>query len=783
MTDPPEPPGPHLEGTASGHSRLQQAGRDIHQQHIDRQTVLGEGAVRPAAEVPAPPGLMNVPGHQHIFVGRHDELGELDAALEASGGVVVAAVHGLGGVGKSTLAARYAAHHAERTDGFGPVWWITAENPEGVQAGLAALATALQPVLTRVLPLEELAGWALDWLSCHEGWLLVLDNVEDPADIASVMDRAARGRVLITSRLGEGWHRFGAEVVRLEVLTPAQAVELLTRIARPCRDGADLDGAEDLAAELGYLPLAVEQAAAFLHQNRLSPRAYLDLLADSPVQMFDLPATGGDAARTIARIWRTTLDQLTATPLAGRLLRILAWYAPDTIPRSLPEGLHIAAPSAGRRARPSGWTRRRHRHAPASNPVEPAQLQQALGSLAAYNMITLHDDGAISVHRLVQALARTPDPADPHRQRVDVDDARDTATHLLNRARPANAYDPASWPNWRRLLPLVDALAAHAPPGTDTDTTAELLTHTADFLEDQGALARAIIYRQRAIASTQRLHGDHHPDTLTCRNHLAGTYQEAGDLAQAISLYEQTLAASERVRGTDHPDTLISRTSLAGAFLHTGDLDRAIPLIEQSLAASERALGTDHPVTLASRSWLATAYRSAGDIGQAIRLFEQTLAFNERDLSSDHPATLAIQHNLAVAYRDAGDLEQAIVLFERTVIDRERVQGADHPLTLRSRNSLAIAYRLAGDLGKAILLHEQTLAASERVLDPDHPAILRSRNDLAVAYKAAGDLERAIPLFERTLAESEQAQGPDHPLTKAVRENLEEARQEQDERP
>ncbi|WP_149265101.1 ATP-binding protein [Actinomadura sp. K4S16] len=98
-----------LEGTVSGPGRLNQAGRDL---KISKSTVLPPEVVRPVSEVGAPPGLVNVPGHQQVFVGRDGELDELDKALRAPGGVVVAAVHGLGGVGKSTLAAHYAATHA-----------------------------------------------------------------------------------------------------------------------------------------------------------------------------------------------------------------------------------------------------------------------------------------------------------------------------------------------------------------------------------------------------------------------------------------------------------------------------------------------------------------------------------------------------------------------------------------------------------------------------------------------------------------------------------------------
>ncbi|GAA0411845.1 hypothetical protein Acor_15810 [Acrocarpospora corrugata] len=399
------------------------------------QITIPVEALRPVGEVAAPPGTINVPGAGHMFVGRAEDLAALDAALrpdsgEGSGRVAVAAVHGLGGVGKSALAARYATTRATSitantanavgagvdgspgAGGVNPVWWIVADSAGAVQTGLADLAVALQPELKQALPLEALPQRALAWLAAHQDWLLVADNVTDPADVAVLLDRtlAGRGTMVVTSRLGEGWHRLGARVLRLDVLAESEAIELLTRIAAPDRPVGD--GAAELVRELGCLPLAVEQAAAYLHQARISPRAYLERLAEQPAVMYERSARGADAERSIARIWRLTLDQLATTPLAGQLLRVLAWYGAEEIPRTLLEDL---APDI--------------------------EVEQALGELAAYNMITLTETG-ITVHRLVQAVARTPDPADPHRRSEDIEAARRRATVLLAEALPGHFEDP-----------------------------------------------------------------------------------------------------------------------------------------------------------------------------------------------------------------------------------------------------------------------------------------------------------------------------------------------------
>jgi tetratricopeptide (TPR) repeat protein len=715
------------------------------QYQAQHATVLPAEALASPASLGAPPGLGNLPQAPGMFVGRANELARLAEAVTAGaaarGRGVVAAVHWLDGVGKSTLAAHYAATHRQE---FGLVWWITADSPAGIDDGLAALAAALQPAVAGLLPAEVLRERAVQWLASHDRWLVVLDNVTDPAHVRALLAQAPAGRFVITSRRATGWHGT-ATPVQLDVLTPGEAGQLLAAIVTAGREPrpGQLEGAAALCAGLGLLPLAIEQAGAYLAETGITPTAYMGLLAAQPASMYAQTAEDGDAQRTIARIWRVTLDQLTGTPLAGRLLRILAFYAPDGIPWALLDGL----------------------------PEDPQELITAAGRLAAYSMITLKGD-VLAMHRLVQAVTRTPDPADPHRTPAAVGEARDQATTLLAAAVPATTGDPADWPAWRILLPHLEALAEHTTAGTDSAITAALLDKAAAFLAGQGALARAIPLFERSLQACIRVLGDDHPDTLGSRNNLAYAYESAGDLGRAIPLYEATLQACTRVLGDDHPTTLTSRNNLAYAYESAGDLGRAIPLYEATLQTCTRVLGDDHPDTLTSRNNLAYAYESARDLSRAIPLYEATLADRRRVLGDDHPDTLSSCSNLAYAYRVAGDLDRAIPLYEATLADRRRVLGDDHPDTLGSCSNLAYAYESAGDLGRAIPLYEATLQACTRVLGDDHPNTLTLRNNLAYAYESAGDLGRAIPLYEATLADRRRVLGDDQPDTLGSRSNL-----------
>jgi tetratricopeptide (TPR) repeat protein len=699
-------------------------------------------AFQPIADVEAPPGTDNLPFRPHLFVGRGTELHRLDEAMAQPGHLVIQAVSGLGGVGKSTLAAHWAANHAHSL-GLSPVRWITADSKDNIRQGLADFACALQPVLAETLAVEQLAERALQWLATHTGWLVILDNVNDPADIAPLLARPTDGRFLITSRLATGWG--GASVLPLDILTPAEALDLLSRTMN--HEGRrDMAGAAQLCAELGYLPLAVEQAGSYLAENPLiSPRDYLELLAQYPADMYQYGGATTPAERTIASIWRLTLDRITALePAAGDVLRTLAWYAPDHIHRDL-----VAACGS------------------------PPAVNRAIGLLAAYSMITL-DTGTqtAAVHRLVQTLARTADRADPHRDPLLIEQARHRATDHLAAKLPDRAQDPAQWPLYVALLPHAEALAENSNAEADTANTIEVLGDVSAFLVDQGMIDRAIPLFHRVLSTCHRLLGPDNHKTLMARNQLAWAHHSAGEYHRAIALHQENLNDMGRVLGADHPHTLAARSNLAYGHQGAGNLQQAVTLFEESLAETERALGATHIETATAQHNLAHACQLAGDTDRAISLSKKALVTRERVLGSGHRETLAARNSLGNALCAAGDFTRATALHRKNLNDTERLLGPEHPQTLAARNNLAVDYKAAEDYDRAIALLTQNLAAAERVWGDDHPDTLGILNNLAATYEGSGDYKQAVSLCGENLARTQRSRGPHHPETLMRRSTL-----------
>ena len=690
---------------------------------------------RQAAPVAAGRALRLAP-RPMFLAGRDDLLAALKARLTGDDGAGprVAALCGLGGAGKTSVAVEYTHRQLGQV---AVAWQFGAEDPAVLAAGFGELAAQLGAADRG----DPVAAVHAVLAASQAPWLLVFDNAPDRASVAAFVPPAGPGRVLITSR-NQIWPPGQALVV--PVLDPQVAVEFLVS-----RTGdADRRAARELADVLGGLPLALEQAAAYVQASGETLAGYLALFRQRRADLLGRGEPTG-YPETVATTWRLTFEEVQhVAPGAAGLLRLLAFCAPEAVPLRL-----LLQPRPGLAGQLASEV------APVLLPLLEDRLaaNDAVAALRRYSLVTPAADRSVLVHRLVQAVTTDQMPAELKQA------WRQAAAALIEAAIPADTELPATWSACAVLLP-------HARVALADDSAG--MARIANYLGSSGSYAAARDLQRRILDARERALGPEDPDTLAARHRLASWTGQAGDLADARDLFAALLPVRERVLGPEHPRTLAAWHELARWTGHMGDPAVARDLFAALLSVEERVLGPEHPDTLTARHQLARWTGEAGDAAGARDLFAALLPVRERVLGPDDRETLTTRHHVATWTGEAGDRAAARDLLAALLPVRERVLGLDHPDTLTTRHQLARWTGQAGDAAGARDLLAAVLPVRERVLGPEHPRTLATRHHVARWTGQVGDAAGARDLFAAVLPVRERVLGPEHPDTLATRHQL-----------
>jgi hypothetical protein len=702
---------------------------------VEGGTAIGQVVQQRAGITGKPVRLADPPP---LLAGRDELLAELDTRLSGGGsGPRTVALCGLAGAGKTSVALAYAKRHLAEV---GVAWQFAAEDPAVLAAGFGELAAQLgvRDVVDKRDPVTSVNGVLAAFPA---GWLLVFDNVLDRASVQEFLPPAGDGRVLITTQ-NQNWPH--GQALDVPVLNCEVSADFLVR-----RTGdPDRHAAADLAGELGGLPLALEQAAAYIQATGDSLAGYLALFRQRRIDLLHR-GEPTEYGKTVATTWALAFGRLEESALgAVGLLRLLACCAPDAVPLRL-----LLRPRPGLAGELSP------RLAAALLPLLEDELAagDAIAALRRYSLIGPPAGGVVSLHRLVQAVTIDQTPGDLAGQ------WRQAAAALIEAAIPADTDPPESWPVCAALLPHARVALAD-----DSDGVARI----ANYVGWSGSYAAARDLERRIADAVERVLGAEHPDTLRVRVDLAFWTGQAGDFAGARDQYAALLPACERVLGAEHPDTLKVRVDLATWAGWAGDPVAARDLLAGLLPVRERVLGPEHPDTLTTRAYLASLTGAAGAPAAARDQFARLLPVRERVLGPEHPHTLAARQELARWTGQAGDPVAARDQFAALLPARERASGPEHPATLEARGDLARWTGQAGDPAAARDQLAALLPVGERVLGAEHRDTLDVRRNLAWWTGEMGDLAAARDQYAALLPVMERVLGQEHPDTLSTRASL-----------
>ncbi|HUV37094.1 MAG TPA: FxSxx-COOH system tetratricopeptide repeat protein, partial [Patescibacteria group bacterium] len=459
------------------------------------------------------PLIGNVPHRRNRnFTGREEILKQLHNELESGEpAALTQAISGLGGIGKTQLALEYSYRYADR---YEVLWWMLSEDPVTLASDYASLAIPLDLPEARSSDQAAIIKAVCHWLSNHHNWLLVFDNAQNSEQVRPYLPDTQFGHVIITSR-NPSWRNV-ARPLQVTVMSVAEAIELLHK-----RTGLNADhSAEKLAEKLGYLPLALEQAGAYIESHSESYAGYLNLFLEEHKNLWKEESGAGDYEKTVATTWTLSMDSIREnSPEAYDLMKLCSYLAPDDISWSLFQGGKEFLPDTLSSATDDRILRNR-----------------IIGNLIRYSLITVIDD-SLSMHRLVQSVIRDSLDGEEEQAWCKI------ALEIINNAFPYEKDDLETWPACDRLLSHVEAVASRAEElRIVSEAYGRLLNAVGLYLNNRAELANSKKMLERALAIDEKIYGPDHPEVATDVNNLGGVLQDQGDLAGAREHFERALA-------------------------------------------------------------------------------------------------------------------------------------------------------------------------------------------------------------------------------------------------
>lgn len=647
-----------------------------------------------------PQTIFHIPYRQNpFFTGRELLLEQLHNNLTARKATALTqaqAINGLGGIGKTQVAIEYAYRHR---DFYPYIFWVNADKRETLIADYVGIAKLLHLPEQNEQDQNIIVAAVIVWLTTHNDCLLILDNADDLHMIDSFLPTRNICHILITTRT-QATNPIAQSIEVEKMAIPEGTLMLLRRASILAADApleqatqADKKAAENIVTALDGLPLALDQAGAYIEETACSLPAYLQAYQHRQADL--LKRRGANSiyhSDSVATTWSLSFEQVEQrNPLAADLLRCCAFLASDDIPEEFfTEGANELSPLLQ------------------SIATDASLLDEAIGELRRFSLVRRNiANKTFSIHRLVQAIIRInmdhydTKPFSIHRlvhslfrtNRAAVTQKlwAERAVRIVNDVFPGGNIDVNDWVQCQRYLTHAQTCATFIE---EYDLAfleaAHLLNQTAYYLSSLALYAEAEPLFKCAIAIGEKTLSRDHPNLATRLNNVAELYRKLGKYEQAEPLYQQAITIDKKALGLDHPNLARDLNNLAFLYLSQRKYEQAEPLYQQALAIAENALGSDHPDLATHLNNLALLYYDQGKYEQAEPLYQRAIAIVEKTLGPDHPELAACLNNLAALYHNQGKYEQAEPLYRRALQIAEKRLGSNHPTTVIFRENYAL---------------------------------------------------------------------------------------------
>ena len=673
------------------------------------------------------------------FSGRDETLENINNAFHSESTVALTqTITGMGGVGKTQTALEYAYRYS---DEYEYIWWVTAETEDAVVTSYKDFAVKLGLLDNEQYDKAVIIETVLNWMNTHPGWLFIFDNVEEPTRDSPWWPRNNKENILITTRRHP--NNIG-KTLDINIFSEDEAVSFLTK-----RTGiADDSSASILSERLGYLPLALEQAAAYIVNTDSSYFEYIDRFDEHKLILLEEIDGIINYNKPVTVTLKISIDNMKDDEAARQLLYLCSYLASENID--------------------PGLFRENLEHCPSplketlSNSIETDKIWAKLRN---YSLLQKQDASGYSMHRLLQKVIRKELQSDTQWARHVLD--------VLHAAYRIEYGTVDTHNSFIQISPHIEVCIGVCTYLQLDDTAQEIIASLYDLggrgFYSLGNYEKALEWYEKALAIREKVLGEEHPDTASTYNNMATTFEKQHKYEKALDLYEKALAIREKVLGEEHPDTATIYNNMALTYDYRGSPEKALEWYEKALAIRKKVLGEEHPDTATTYNNIALAYTHKRDYGKAIEWYTKALSVFERVLGVEHLYTATTYSNIGYLYSELGDYGKALQWCISAVPIFEKVLGKEHYDTTAPYHIIIDVYYRLGDYSRTQEWLEKVIIIYEKALGQEHPDIATAYNNIGILQEKRGRYEKALVWYGKALAIREKVLGIEHPDTIAIK--------------
>ncbi len=718
-----------------------------------------------------------VPYRQNqFFTGRKEILSAIKATLKDSNDITLTqAISGLGGIGKTQTAIEFCYRYKNN---YEPIFWTRSENEAEFNTSYLEQAKKLKLIsdkdIEQGLKIEEIIETFKTWLSNNSNWLMVLDNLENVDLIRKYLPNNYQGYILITTRSQslKGYtniiplKKMSIETGILFLLKRASLITIPTKTDENNKPLDELLGnlpeqekkdAKEIVKEMDGLPLALEQAGAYINETKCSLSDYLSAYKDIRNTIIMLNNEGEDVNdhKSVFATFKLAFDKVKEqSPAAVDFLKVCSFLSSDLIPEEiftkagnlLSSELAILGDNT-------------------------FYFNNMIRVLLNYSLIERDSNNKnFSIHRLVQTVIR--DLISDMRNLLVENIVK--ALHSIFPNSNNNRKDWfTTWPTCERLLPHVKAISPLAKIiKFELLENGMLLHNTSLYCKEQGSYSEALDLSVAALEVTENNLGNNHSILSRILYIQADLYNFLGNYQQAETIYSRSLKLIQENLGDQNLEMATVLNNVGDFHYKQGKIAQAEKELTKALRIRETLLAPNTLEISITLNNLALVYQRQANYLQAKELFAKAIKIMEEVNGENHPDLAAMLLNLGGSYLFLGDNIQAKTYIDKgTKIIKESLE-TNLPRRASMLHSLGKLTHNQGNYAQAKQSYKEALSIKENLLGAENPNLAQFLNDFASLENDCGEILEAENLFKRVWCIAEKTFPHSHPDFLAALNNL-----------